>query len=100
MAFERRIDEKIIQNLLDTDTDVGRIFTSLLRPSIMAGQLFMAIRVDRVDYYVGANRFMEYSGKSFKINPKMYGKSSKSKTIKLTYNCYAGGFTNRIHTRK
>ena len=22
------------------------------------------------------------------------------KTIKLTYNCYAGGFTNRIHTRK
>lgn len=22
------------------------------------------------------------------------------KTIKLTYNCYAGGFTNSIHTRK
>ena len=44
----------------------------------------MAIRVNKIDFYVGGNRFMEYSGTSFKANLKVFGKGVKSRMINIS----------------
>lgn len=83
MGFVRQLDKKRIENLLNKNLAEGRIFTSLLFPYIMAGQIFMAVRNDKVDFYVGGNRFLSYYDGSFKANPKIYGKSEKSKMLQI-----------------
>ncbi len=76
MAFVRILDKKRIERLLDQNTYEGNVFSTVLIPRIMTGQIFMAIRDDKVDFYVGGNCFMSYSGQSFKVNPKIFGKSN------------------------
>ncbi len=77
MAFKRQLQEKNIEKLLDRNTEEGGIFASLIRPLVMSGQLFMALRVDEIDFYVGGNRFLNYRGGSFRANPNVFGKSDK-----------------------
>ena len=83
MAFVRRLDQKRIERLLDINTYEGKIFSSILVPRVMTGQIFMAIRDDKVDLYVGGNCFMSFSGQSFKANPKIFGKSSTSAMVNV-----------------
>ncbi len=79
MAFERKFDK--INVLLDPNTDAGKVFIDLVRPAVLSGKLFMGIRVNRLDFYSGGNRFMIYEGGEFKAVPKIYGTSSEGKPM-------------------
>ena len=79
MAFERKFDK--INVLLDPNTDAGKVFIDLVRPAVMSGKLFMGIRVNRLDFYSGGNRFLVFEGKSFKYVPRLYDKDG-SKNLK------------------
>ncbi len=81
--FKRCLDRKIISRLLDVDSYEGRIFKSLLYPRIMTGQIFMAVRVDKIDFYVGANRLMEYSGRCYKANAKIFDENETSRMVDI-----------------
>ncbi len=83
MGFERRLDDKAITRLLDKNTEEGRIYASLLMPAIMKGQIFMAIRVNRVDFYVGGNCFMSYSTGSFKANRRIFRENEANGMLRI-----------------
>ena len=82
-GFKRCLKREMIDTLLDINTYEGRIFKTILYPDIMTGKIFMAIRVNKIDFYVGGNRLMEYSGECFKANPRIFGKSEKSRMIDI-----------------
>ncbi len=79
--FTRTLDKKKIERLLDRESNLGRLFCDYLAPRIMCGEIFIAIRNNKIDFYVGGNRFLEYSGKGFKANPKIFNQSEQSKMI-------------------
>ena len=82
MSFIRNLDDHIINNFLDPDTNEGMIFTECLYAYVITGTVFMAVRDNTLDFYVGGNVFLSYRGSSFKYNPKIFGASQESKMIR------------------
>ncbi len=81
--FTRKLDEKKIERLLNRESDHGRFFCDCLAPRIKCGGIFMTIRNNKIDFYVGGNRFLEYSGNGFKANPKIYNQLEQNKMISV-----------------
>ena len=82
MSFVRNLDDKIIEKLVNSKTPEGRIFKDCLYPMVMTGKVFMAVRDNTLDFYVGGNVLLSYRGSSFKYNPKIFGASRESKMIR------------------
>ncbi|MBR5089393.1 MAG: hypothetical protein IK093_08190 [Ruminiclostridium sp.] len=91
MSFKRTLYEEIINKLLDDSTDEGRVFKTILYPMVMTGTVFMAVRDNTLDFYVGGNVLLSYRGSSFKYNPKIFGASRESKMI-----CPDASFMKRL----
>ncbi len=65
-VFTRTLDEQTIESLLNRESDSGRIFCDYPAPRIKCGEIFIAIRNNKIDFYVWGSRFLEYSGNGFK----------------------------------
>ena len=98
MSFVRKFDNPEI--LLDRNTDVGRFFIDFVRPAVMNGKLFMGIRVNKLDFYSGGNRFLVYEGKSFKYVPKIYGEDGSESLKPIDIGSFTDNFDKRVEICK
>ena len=100
MSFVRKFDKDKTEVLLDSKTDVGKFFIGRVRPYVKNGKLFMGIRVNKLDFYSGGNRFLVYDGKSFKYVPKIYGEDGSGSLKPIDIGSFTDNFDKRVEICK
>ncbi len=90
MSFIRSFNKSEL--LLDENTAVGEFFRDFVRPAVKNGTLFMGIRVNRLDFYSGGNRFLVFEGKSFKYVPRIYDKDGSKNLKSINFDAFEKDF--------